>query len=91
MILWEDIVSRNQKIKSRPHARLPFGLANAHAIFQPAMAHVLYGLIGHACIVYSDDIVIYGHTPKELHANLRAVLQCLKDTGLQLKPSKCHI
>lgn len=70
--------------------RMPFGLTNAPAIFQRAMNKVLSGLIGRCCMVYIDDIVIYSKSAKEHAQHLAAVLQRLRETGLQLKPSKCN-
>ena len=69
--------------------RLPFGLANAPAIFRRAMNKVLSGLIGRTCMVYIDDIVIYSKSVEEHVQHLREVLERLRDVGLQLKPSKC--
>lgn len=69
--------------------RMPFGLANAPAIFQRAMNEVLSGLIGRIVMVYIDDIVVYSRSTAEHAEHLRQVFQRLKDVGLQAKPSKC--
>lgn len=69
--------------------RLPFGLANAPAVFQRTMNKVLSGLIGKCCMVYLDDIVVYSQD-EDSHANdLAAVFDRLRQAGLALKPSKC--
>jgi len=40
--------------------RMPFRLKNAPATFQRLMNWVLTGMQGLKCLVYLDDIVIYG-------------------------------
>ena len=69
--------------------RLPFGLTNAPAMFQRAIASVLTGLIGRCVMLYIDDIVVFSKTEEEHAKHLREVLQRLRKTGLQLKLSKC--
>ena len=69
--------------------RMPFGLTNAPSMFQRYMNIVLQGLIGRGCLVYIDDIVVYGKTKQEHDKNLEAVLERLKKYQLQSKPSKC--
>ncbi len=69
--------------------RLPMGLTNAPAIFQRSMNKVLSGLIGKCCMVYLDDIVIYSKNEEQHAIHVKAVLQRLRNAGLQLKPSKC--
>ena len=39
-----------------------FGLCNAPVIFQGLMALVFWGLIGIDCLIYLDDIIIFGPT-----------------------------
>ena len=41
------------------------------------------------CIIYLDDIIVFGQTPEEHVHRLRAVFNKLKAAGLKLKPSKC--
>jgi transposase InsO family protein len=69
--------------------RLPFGLANAPAIFQRAMNQVLSGLLGKVCMVYIDDIVVYSKTLEDHAQHLKQIFSRLKEVGLQVKPSKC--
>ncbi len=71
--------------------RLPFGLANAPAIFQRAMTKVLHGLIGKICMVYLDDIIVYSRNESEHARHLAMVLDRFRANGLQLKPSKCFV
>ena len=70
---------------------MPFGLCNAPATFQRLMEAVLAGLARDVCIVYLDDILVMGATFSEHLVNLSRVLTRLRDAGLRLKPSKCHL
>ncbi|CAH8628181.1 unnamed protein product [Schistosoma guineensis] len=70
---------------------MPFGLTNAPATFQRLMQTVLQGLVPHQCLIYLDDIIIYGNTPEQHNANLKAVLQRIKQHNLKVKPSKCRL
>ncbi len=71
------------------YTRMPFGLTNAPSVFQRYMNIVLQGLIGKGCLVYLDDIVVYGKTKQEHDERLRQVLGRLQRSQLQTKPSKC--
>lgn len=70
--------------------RLPFGLINSAPAFQRIMIIVLGDLVGIACFVYIDDIVIYGKTLEEHNINLDLVLERLSIHKLKVKPGKCH-
>ena len=70
---------------------MPFGLCNAPATFQRLMDTVLAGLHWDRCLVYLDDIIILGKTFEEHLAALSHVLGRLEQSGLKLKPSKCHL
>ncbi|XP_036149094.1 uncharacterized protein LOC118647760 [Monomorium pharaonis] len=72
--------------------RMPFGLKNAPATFQRLMNSVLIGIQRFKCLVYLDDIVIYGSSLEEHTVNKRLteVLQCLQEANLKLQPDKCE-
>ena len=70
---------------------LPFGLTNAPATFVRLMEAVLRGLNWKRCLVYIDDILIFGKTFHETLHNLELVLDRLRSANLVLKPSKCHM
>ena len=70
---------------------MPFGLCNAPATFQRLMEVVLRGLVRECCLVYLDDILVIGRTFTEHLANLAKVFSRLREAGLHLKPSKCHL
>ena len=69
---------------------MPFGLANAPATFQAYMERSMEGLVDWICIVYMDDILIYGGDTLEEHQEcVRQVLQRLRENGLYIKATKC--
>ena len=71
---------------------LPFGVANEPACFERLMETVLAGLQWKFCLVYLDDIIVYGATFEEHLMRLELVLQRLIDSGLiKLKPKKCTL
>jgi len=70
---------------------MPFGLTNAPATFQTLMEEVLKGLIGKACLLYLDDIIVYGDTFQEVYDNLAQVMLRLRKYNLKLKAKKCSL
>ena len=68
---------------------MPFGLCNAPSTFQRLMEYVLAGLQWSTCLIYLDDIIIYGRDFEKHTARLREVFLRLRDAGLKLKPKKC--
>ena len=69
---------------------MPFGLSNAPATFQRLMEQVLAGLHWSTCLVYLD-IIVFSRTVADHLDQLRDVFTHLKNAGLTLKPSKCHL
>ena len=72
------------------YTRMPFGLANAPAVFQRTMDTVLAGLLGKCVFVYLDDLCVYSSSLDLHERHLQAVFDRLEEAGLRLKPSKCH-
>lgn len=70
---------------------MPFGLCNAPATFERLMEAILRGLLWERCMVYIDDIIVYGRSFDQTLANLETVLQRVKASHLKLKPSKCEL
>ena len=70
---------------------MPFGLCNAPGTFQRLMEFVLAGLQWQTCLVYLDDVVVYGRDFSEHLERLREVFKRLRQAGLKLKPSKCFL
>lgn len=70
--------------------KMPFGLTNGPATFQRMMNHTLSGLHGIECLVYLDDIVVYGKSLEEHNLRLRHVFERLRKNNLKVKISKCQ-
>ena len=70
---------------------MPFGLTNSPATFVRLMEAVLRGLNWKRCLVYIDDILVFGRSFGETLQNLELVLSRLRTANLVLKPSKCHL
>ncbi len=68
---------------------MPFGLTGDPAMFLSLIDKVLDGLIGKRCLVYLDDVIIYGKTFEETLANLKRVMAHLREHNLLAKARKC--
>ena len=71
--------------------RMAFGLRNAPALFQRLMERVLSTLHMRTCLVYLDDIVVFGRSIEELRGRLEDVFEKIGSAGLKLKASKCSL
>jgi RNase H-like domain found in reverse transcriptase/Reverse transcriptase (RNA-dependent DNA polymerase)/Integrase zinc binding domain len=70
---------------------MPFGLSNAPATFQAYINEALEGLFDTICVVYLDDILIYGGATEEQHWDcVRQVLDRLRKFQLYANPVKCQ-
>jgi hypothetical protein len=69
--------------------RMPFGLCSAPATFQRMMHKVLAQENWEKCLIYIDDVLIYGRSAEEHYQRLRSVLQRIREAGLKLSPEKC--
>jgi len=70
---------------------MPFGLTCAPSVCQRLMDMVLAGLSYEACLVYLDDIIIFGKSFHELLQRTEMVFQRIRWAKLKLKPSKCSL
>ena len=68
---------------------IPFGLANAPAIFQAYINKALVGLVDVVCVIYLDDILIYSNSEEEHWDHIRQVLQRLRRYQLFVNLKKC--
>ena len=70
---------------------MPFGLTNAPATFQRVMEVACRGLQWSSCLIYLDDVLIFGKTPAQHAQRLQLVLERIRMAGLKLKPEKCEL
>jgi transposase InsO family protein len=87
-----DEHSKNLVIINTPlglfrYNRMPFGIANAPAIFQRIIDQVIAGIPN--CIAYLDDILLTGKNEEEHLRTLEMVLQRLSEFGFKCNPEKC--
>lgn len=69
--------------------RMPFCLNNS-ITFQHLMNTILTGLNGIHCLIYLDDIIVFGKNLIDHNTKLiRNVFLCLKQNYLKLQPNKC--
>jgi len=69
---------------------LCFGLTNAPATFQAVMNDVLREVVRDGiCLVYMDDILIFGKTAEEHKTHVRRVLELLQRHRLYANRKKC--
>lgn len=70
--------------------RMPFGLANAPAVFQRMMNKVLGSARFSEATAYIDDVLIYGKSAGECLDRLEKVLELIERANLTLNLSKCN-
>jgi hypothetical protein len=72
------------------YTQMPFGITNGASYMQQMLSTiVLPDLIGIACEVFIDDIIVHGRTANEYMVNLKLVLDRLDKYKLRLKREKC--
>ena len=71
--------------------QMPFGLCNTPATFQRLIQNTLGELNLTYCIIYLDDVIVFGCTEEELLEHLQVVFECFREFNLKLKPSKCNL
>ncbi len=71
--------------------KMPYGLTNAPATFQCLMEKVLKGFIGFKCLLYLDDVIVFGNTFQETLDNLMAILCRFREYNIKLKANKCFL
>ena len=70
--------------------RLCFGLSGGPATFQRVMELALRGLNWATCLVYLDDVLIFGPTLDSHLSRLEEVLDRVKEANLKIMPKKCN-
>jgi hypothetical protein len=72
------------------YERLAFGLAGSPYTFTRVMDEVLLGLGNVTCLVFMDDVLVFGRTLQEHTGRLREVFERLRSAKLTLNLEKCH-
>ncbi|MCP4454434.1 MAG: hypothetical protein GY809_23505, partial [Planctomycetes bacterium] len=96
---WQILIDEKDQDKTafysrnglKKYTRMPFGLRNAPATFQRAMEVILRGLQWKLCMVYVDDVIVFGRTIEETMDRMEVVLDRLIQHGMKLKPKKCQL
>ena len=70
---------------------MPFGLCNAPATFEAMMESLLSDMLWKECLVYLDDVIVFGKTFESCLASLAKIFERLRRNGLKLKPKKCNL
>ncbi len=70
--------------------RMPFGLSGAPATFQRSMNVLLRGLTWNKCLVYMDDVLVFGRTLEEHNKRLVDVFERFKEAEVKLSVAKCQ-
>ena len=69
--------------------RMPFRLCNALATFQHLMQNTLGELNLTYCVIYLDDMIVFGLMEEEHLEHLWIFFEWFHEFNLKLKPSKC--
>lgn len=70
--------------------RLPMGLKISPSAFSRLMTVAMSGLNHDKCLIYQDDLIIWGRNLNEHNANLMSVFSRLRKVNLKLNPLKCE-
>eukprot|EP00918_Siedleckia_nematoides_P042340 GHVU01092269.1.p1 GENE.GHVU01092269.1~~GHVU01092269.1.p1 ORF type:complete len:536 (-),score=30.70 GHVU01092269.1:768-2375(-) len=68
--------------------RVPMGASCSPAYFQAIMEEILQPILKKGAMVYLDDILVYGKTFEDFHANLRTVLSLLRQAKMKMSARK---
>ena len=90
-----DVRDRHKTAFSTPignfqFVRCPFGARNSCAVFQAEMNRIFAGGLYTRCVVYVDDIIVFGSTKQEHDDNLLWVLSRCARFNVKIKFEKCH-
>lgn len=72
------------------YCMMPMGLGNSVATCQRGMEYALDGYNLRTCLVYLDDVIVFGKSVEELQERLEQVLERVSASGLKLRPNKCE-
>ena len=69
--------------------RMPMGLKTSPSSFSRMMTMAMTGLTYEKCLVYLDDLIVYGKNLQDHNKNLMDVFSRLRKVNLKLNPVKC--
>lgn len=69
--------------------RLPMGMKTSPNSFSRMMNLAMSGLNNEKCLIYLDDLIVFGRNLDIHNKNLQDVFERLKKVKLKLNPSKC--
>jgi hypothetical protein len=84
----EELTSFRIRYNSYRCKVLSFGLTNGPAIYQRYINDVLLDYLDDFCTAYLDDILIYSEDVFEHEAQVKKILQRLREAGLQADINK---
>lgn len=73
------------------YLRMLMDLSNSAATFQRVMEACFSDTIFEILLIYLDDILIFSKTVEDQIERLAFVFERLREHGVKLKPSKCHL
>ena len=69
---------------------MPFG-CNASATFERLMEKILQNYLLEICLVYLNDVIIFGKTFSKIMENLRKIFFRLREANLKVNPEKFNL
>lgn len=69
--------------------RMPMGLKTSPSSFSRMMNMAMSGLNNEKCLIYLDDLIVFGRNLTSHNKNLQDVFERLQKVNLKLNPSKC--
>jgi O-acetyl-ADP-ribose deacetylase (regulator of RNase III)/transposase InsO family protein len=68
--------------------RIPFGLSVAVSFFQRLMTSVLRHLTPSTCLIYLDDVIVFGKNNSDMINKLQQVFDRFRENNLRIHPKK---
>lgn len=73
----------------RVSGNIPFGLTNAHTVFQHMITNIFPKYLDHFIVMYLDEILVFSLNIKEHTHDVRLVVTELREHGLNAKSENC--
>jgi len=67
---------------------MPFGLCNAPTTFEREMEQILQKFLSKSCLVYLDNVIIFGKNFEKMVENLKKVLSRVREVNLKINSKK---